>query len=149
MSKKLVRQQRISALIQSSKIENQEQLVRLLTKEGIQVTQTTLSRDLAELHVLKGLGYYVINQQANLGYDNEKELEWLFQEKVIALTQALNLVVLHTYPGNAQPVGLALDNSHFPEMVGNISGDDTIFVATVSEKGATMLLKKFKQIMVK
>lgn len=149
MSKKTLRQQRISVLIQSTKVENQEQLAQFLAEEGIQVTQTTLSRDLAELHVLKGLGYYVINQHSALAYDSEKELKRLLRQKVTAMMQAMNLVVLHTYPGNASPIGLELDNSHLPEIVGNISGDDTIFIATSSEKSAAELLNKFKQMIAK
>jgi len=141
MSVKQIRQQAICELISNQAVYNQEQLVQLLADQGIETTQTTLSRDLNELAIYKGRnGYECPGNNKDLA-PQEESLAKVLKQYMLSLEQAANLLVLKTPPGRAMPVGYELDNCEEPLIVGNIAGDDTIFVATRSNQDATELQK--------
>jgi len=133
------RQEEIRRLLRSRRISTQQELAEQLSSQGIAVTQATLSRDLAELGVLRvsrpeGAIYELepVNatatpQLAELG------------DTVLSMGDNETLVVLRTRPGMASAVALAIDNARLPECLGTLAGDDTIF-ATPARGVATRRL---------
>jgi len=129
------REQRLRAiadLIRSRPISSQDELAEGLAALGFGVTQATISRDLVELGAVKvrrnsRLTYALPDQMAQAA--GGPELQTVIRDWVRSADVAGNLVVLKTPPGSAHLVGVALDQSARPEIVGTICGDDTIFVA--------------------
>lgn len=146
MSEKKIRQAAIKELIASHVVPNQEKLVALLAERGLRATQTTLSRDLNELGIWKGPDGYVLGNEAAPVRATKSELRKVLQTLLVSAEVAANLVVLKTQPGRAQAIGYELDNIKLPLVVGNISGDDTIFIATRSNEDAMQLKHEIEQL---
>ena len=141
--KKTYRQGQILSLIRTREIHTQEDLAQVLEKMGIAVTQVTLSRDIRDLGLVKGPQGYRESQQAPVaGPDEMGTLRWTLQEFVRDVETAQNLVVIKTAPGNAQPVAVALDREGWPEIVGTLAGDDTVFAAAHDSKQALKAREK-------
>mgnify|MGYP006283674963 CR=1 FL=1 len=132
MKERLDRLRTIKDIIQTTKIESQERLLKHLGNRGYCVTQATLSRDLKFLKVGKipdkehGQIYRLPEAEA------VKESEEGFIEDIergtISLSFSGNIGVLHTMPGHANSVAFALDNFEFDEILGTIAGDDTVLL---------------------
>ncbi|MBI5473002.1 MAG: arginine repressor [Ignavibacteriae bacterium] len=123
----------IKSLITSKDVANQAELVRELKRKKIEVTQATLSRDLAELGIIRmptENGYrYELRTTTS-----EPILRGFTAEEVISIEANENLVVIRTFPGRAQGVAFLLDSKRDSEILGTIAGDDTIIVAPRSVK---------------
>lgn len=130
------RQQAILAILDAEAVGSQEQLVRRLRRRGFRVTQSSVSRDLADLGVAKVEGRYVPLDRlagAHPGgapVSNGGRLAEVapFVEGIAAAGP--HLLVVRTPPGGASPVGIAIDAARWPEVVGTVAGDDTLFIAT-------------------
>ena len=122
------RQRAIQDILRHRPVGNQAQLVALLQEQGIPATQSSVSRDLKQLGISKlDQGYAEIVPSSN---DAARELG-LVAEFVRDIQPAgPHLTVIRTGVGAAQRVAVYLDRSNWPEIVGTLSGDDTIFVAT-------------------
>jgi transcriptional regulator of arginine metabolism len=121
------RRNALKSIIRDSVVGRQEDLVRLLKRAGHRVTQSSVSRDLRELGVAKRGDRYVLPDDDLPVVDNFAA--------VAPFVRAINragdsLIVVRTTTGAAQSVAIVLDHAGWPEVVGTISGDDTIFVAT-------------------
>lgn len=139
---KSLRQSRILQIIQQESIETQEELVEALRTYNMTVTQATVSRDIKELGILKvatghGSQKYVPMSQSGEGASGR--LMTIFVESVISITAANAFVIIKTLPGLAQAAAAALDSMHLDHVLGCIAGDDTIFVATKTDKDASQL----------
>ena len=146
--KKTFRQGQILTLIRSQEIHTQEELASGLKNLGIEVTQVTLSRDIHELGLVKAAQGYIEPQQAERsGRSEVGSLKWLLEEFVRDVKIARNLVIIKTAPGNAQPVAAALDREAWPEIVGTLAGDDTIFAATADFRQAHKTREKLLALM--
>jgi transcriptional regulator of arginine metabolism len=138
------RQHRIIRLLETRAVGSQTHLVELLAAEGIEATQTTVSRDLEELGALKvrlpgGDTAYALPELPSQQVAPEDHLRRVLGEWVVEADYSANLVVLRTPPGSAHVVGSALDRSGFPGMIGTVAGDDTVLVvASESTGGATV-----------
>jgi transcriptional regulator of arginine metabolism len=120
------RRNALKAIIRDSVVGRQEDLVRLLKRAGHRVTQSSVSRDLRELGVAKRGDRYVLPDDDLPVVDNFSAVAPF----VRAVTRAGDsLIVVRTTSGAAQSVAIVLDHAAWPEVVGTISGDDTIFVA--------------------
>src|ERR1700759_467590 len=117
----------LAKIIREQKVGRQTELVDLLRKLGHIATQSSVSRDLRELGVAK-LGDRYVLPEAGLAPKND--FATLRQFVNARLTAGTNLTVLKTTVGSAQSVAVAIDTAQWPEVVGTISGDDTIFIAT-------------------
>ena len=130
------RQQKILGLIQAKPIGTQEDLRSLLEISGVPATQSSVSRDLEELGVIKQRGHYTLpmnNGPATRG--------------LLSLDHAGDvLVVARTVPGLASAVAVEIDAAAIPEIVGTIAGEDTIFVAVREEKAQRTTIKKIWKI---
>ena len=125
------RHKTILDLINRYEIGTQEDLLILLRKEGFDVTQATVSRDVKELRLLKTLGSngiyrYTVEQAGTSGYTGM--LETLFAGSLLKVDYAGNICVIKCSPGLAQAACAAIDSMNVSEVVGTIAGDDTIFM---------------------
>ncbi|MBX3120506.1 MAG: hypothetical protein KF784_15715 [Fimbriimonadaceae bacterium] len=116
----------ITSLIQREVIERQEDLVAALESQGFSVTQSSISRDLHDLGVAKVGGRYVLMGESLQSIPQKIEGILSFQPA------GPNLLVLRTLIGAANLVAVQIDQLGWPELVGTIAGDDTIFIATAS-----------------
>ena len=124
---------KILELISTRAIHTQEELAEALAGAGWEVTQSSVSRDITALRLVKVDGAY---RRPPRGTSTQDPDERRIAESVLTAEPAGDaLVVLHTPPGDANRVGVALDRLAWPEVVGTIAGDDTIFLA-VKDRGA-------------
>ncbi|HEY0659411.1 MAG TPA: hypothetical protein VGD05_13090 [Pyrinomonadaceae bacterium] len=127
------RQQKIQSLIQICNIGTQEELTELLTEAGFSVTQSSISRDLEQLGIIKANGFYAIPQTSN----STQKFGLLSLE-----TAGDNLIVARCESGLASAVAVRIDNARLTEIVGTIAGDDTIFIAVKDSKSQKAVIKK-------
>ena len=122
------RRRAIAELLQSHVVRRQSELVRLLRARGLEATQSSISRDLRDLGVAKLTAGYSLPES---GRRNNGDALRPVAEFVRDIRPAgPNLLVINTAVGAAQRICVTLDRANWPEVVGTISGDDTIFVAT-------------------
>jgi transcriptional regulator of arginine metabolism len=140
------RRRAIADLIRSNALSSQEELAERLGAMGFAVTQATISRDLEQLGAVKvrreGHLSYALPDEARSGPG--PRLAAVLRDWVRSVETAGNLVVIKTPPGSAHLVGVALDSSGLPEIVGTICGDDTSFIACRSAAEAEALAMRFR-----
>ena len=125
------RRNALARIIRSESVGRQSELVKLLRKQGHEATQSSISRDLRELGVAKLGDRYVLPDPASAVKDDFASLK----QFVRGLQSAgSNLTVLKTTVGAAQSVAVAIDKAQWAEVIGTISGDDTIFIATAGPR---------------
>jgi transcriptional regulator of arginine metabolism len=139
---KVYRRNQIVYLLGTEGVSTQEDLCRKLARRGIHVTQATVSRDIEELGLIKTREGYRMPGTAEVAASPQPTLPVVLKEFLRDVQQAANLVVLKTHPGNAHSVAAALDAEQWPEVVGTVAGDDTIFVATSGVRQAAQVRKK-------
>jgi len=132
------RQQAIRQILEKGPAGTQRSLVDALIARGFEATQSSVSRDLRELGAVKTASGYELPGLVP-GEDEVAKVSGLLREME---TAGPNLLVIKTAIGAAQRVALALDRSGWPEMVGNVGGDDTVLVATRNAAGQRNLLSK-------
>ncbi len=144
------RQEAILALINQHEIGTQGELAEYLNREGYQVTQATVSRDIRRLNLTKvpgpdGRSRYMA---AAIGERQlaEKYVRVL-KEGTVSIDEAGNLLVIKTVSGMAMAVAAALDDMKIPEILGSIAGDDTIFCAVKSDKDAVRVHEKIERLL--
>jgi transcriptional regulator of arginine metabolism len=121
------RRSTLAKLIRERVVGRQSELVAMLREHGHVATQSSVSRDLRELGVAKLGDRYVLPETA---VPTKNDFSTLRQFVSAQFTAGTNLTVLKTTIGSAQSVAVAIDTARWPEVVGTISGDDTIFIAT-------------------
>jgi len=129
---KAARQKRILSLIRARPIGTQEELRSLLEKAGLAATQSSVSRDLEELGVVKHHGHYTVPQTNGAAVRGLLSLD----------TAGDNLIVVRTEPGLASAVAVEIDRAAVSEIVGTLAGEDTIFIAVNDAKGQRAAIKK-------
>ena len=132
---KLARQQTIIELAHEGPLPNQQELVKVLSRRGFQVTQATLSRDINELRLVKTTEGYVLPSGDSVA-EPLPAVSRVVREFVREVRRAQNLLVIKTIPGSAQPVAVAIDAEGWDEVVGTVAGDDTILIITGNNKKA-------------
>ena len=139
---KAYRHGQILNLIRSQSIRTQEEMARALHAIGIAVTQVTLSRDLRELGLVKGTQGYREPYRVTAADNDAGSLKRPLEEFVRDVRTAQNLVIIRTAAGNAQPVGAAIDRQAWPEILGTLAGDDTVFAAAPDARAAVRAKEK-------
>ena len=124
------RQRLILELVESLQVRTHDELAMALHERGIEASQGTLSRDLRELGIVKAAGGYALGNGIDRNPQSQRDLARATAQFLVGLQAAQNLVVLHTHPGGANALARVLDAAQWPEIIGTIAGDDTIFVAT-------------------
>ena len=134
----------IVRLLRAGSVRRQADLVRLLKKEGYDATQSSISRDLRDLGVLKASGRYVLAPdevtRANGDFGTLAQFVRQLRRAGPAIT------VLRTTVGAAQSVAVAIDRAEWPEVAGTLSGDDTIFIATASVRAQDELIGRLRSL---
>jgi transcriptional regulator of arginine metabolism len=131
-------------ILREQAVHKQEDLVRLLKEAGHAVTQSSVSRDLRDLGVIKVSGRYVLPPETAMQITGDFGMLAQF---VRGLRRAgPSLTVLKTTIGAAQSVAVAIDKAEWPEVAGTISGDDTIFIATANSRAQDELLGRLQAI---
>jgi len=133
------RRKLIKGLVSSQPIATQEELRAVLAERGHDVTQATLSRDLAQLGA----------HRTAHGYELPDAPLALLPDLVRSVDDNGTLVVIHTAPGAAHVVASALDRAKPIEILGTIAGDDAIFVAPARGVAASRLAKRVREIVAK
>ena len=129
------RQEAILSMIAKHPISTQEELVDRLARAGMPTTQATVSRDIAELGLVRVAGpeSHYVKPQEGLGAASpagrEDRLRRLLKDLPMTVRRGQGIAVLTTTPGSANPLASALDGTGWPEVLGTVAGDDTIFVA--------------------
>ncbi len=139
--RKAFRQAQVLKLVRRDSISTQDELAEKLAAAGIDASQVTLSRDIRELGLIKTAAGYR-EQNSTQPHSSSDTLRRVLQEFLRDLRVAQNLVILKTVPGGAQPVARALDTEIWPEIVGTVAGDDTIFIAAPGAPAAKRLREK-------
>jgi len=146
MSAKSNRQNVIKELLNTKIIGSQEELARLLLKKNINATQATLSRDFAELGVVRsftenGIRYTLNTDEAG------KQIGKLIGFEIISIDNNESMVVLRTLAGRAQGVAHFIDRLNKQEILGTIGGDDTVLVIPNKQKNLSVVLRLVKNMM--
>jgi transcriptional regulator of arginine metabolism len=142
------RQSAILELIDREPLHSQEQLRRLLQRQGYKATQATISRDIRDLGLVKRAGDGA--DQRSGADDASPEtalgaLEHAAAEFLRTVDRVQQLVVVRTGIGQSQPLAVAIDRARLPEVVGTIAGDDTILVIARSDRRAAELVKRLEE----
>ena len=131
---KQLRHHAIRDLLEQRPIRTQQELAGALRERGFRATQATVSRDVAELGLVKlargGVQVYALPPRVEeVEATGEERLGKLLRDLPVEIRQAGMLLVVRAVPGSAHAIAAALDRAHWPEVVGSIAGDDTLFVA--------------------
>jgi len=139
----VLRRDTIRQLLLRAPADTQQALVDELTQRGLVATQSSVSRDLKDLGAIKTHRGYELPTADKAAGDQMTGIA----EFLRSVTPAgPNLTVIRTAIGAAQRVALALDRSNWPEMIGNIGGDDTVFVASDSATNQKILIAKIERV---
>lgn len=147
MISKKARQGRILEVVRKNRIRSQEELSVLLKRDGVEVTQSTLSRDIRELGLVKVRGGYQISGEMNSALP-ANAVRRAFEQFVIHSGVSGNIVMLKTSPGNAHSIGVVLDAAQWPEVLGTVAGDDTVFVLLRSSRLGKKVLGRIQELSV-
>ncbi|MGH9402310.1 MAG: arginine repressor [Terriglobia bacterium] len=138
----LYRRNQILDILRTEDLSTQTELRAALARRGINVTQATVSRDIEELGLVKTREGYRLPGAREAVAPPQPTLEVILKEFLREVLLASNLVIVRTHPGNAHSVAVALDSTGWPEIMGTVAGDDTIFLATASVQQAARVRKK-------
>ena len=133
---KQLRHRAIRDLVGQRTLRTQQELAAALRERGFRTTQATISRDVAELGLVKesreGIQAYALPRPlVEAETSGEDRLRALLRDLPIELREAGLLLIVRTLPGSAHAIAAALDRARWPEVAGSIAGDDTVFVACV------------------
>ncbi len=144
------RHQRILEIIAEKEIETQEELCEELAASSFSVTQATVSRDIKELHLFKVKGSRKRFRYASVSESESgisEKMRSLFVTCVEQIRPVGNLIVIRTLNGNGANAGVVIDHLSYPEVVGTISGDDTVLVICENNADAHTVVGKLEAIL--
>lgn len=137
------RHELILRLIKEFEIATQEELLEKLVENGFSVTQATVSRDINELHLIKVQGKlgqkYALNEHNS---HNISKFHTIFAQSVISIDVGGNICCIKCYAGTANAAAATIDALNYPEVVGTLAGDDTLFVLLKTEQAANGFKEK-------
>ncbi len=146
---KTKRHMKIREIIKAKPIETQEELAEELKKQGYNVTQATVSRDIKELRLIKVLrdnNHYCYAEPSQAPVMSDRFLRML-KESIVSMDSAENLIIIKTLSGTAPAAAEAIDGLNLPEVVGTIAGDNTILVIVKSKSAVKTVIDQFEIIM--
>jgi transcriptional regulator of arginine metabolism len=134
--RKDLRQKRLLSLIRAKPFATQAELRDSLERAGVPATQSSLSRDMEELGIVKHRGHYTVPRSNGAAARGLLSLDLAGE----------NLVVARTEPGRASGVAVEIDGAAMSEIVGTIAGEDTIFVAVRDQKAQRVAMRKIWEL---
>lgn len=143
------RQAVIRELISAHSVGSQEELRGLLAARGLEVTQSTLSRDMRDLRIARvptqtGVRYTTADPSANDG--GRATLASIFPQLFARLDSVGELIVVKTVSAGAQPIAEAIDSEASPDVVGTIAGDNSILIICRSELASQRVAKRLQAL---
>ncbi|MBQ4436318.1 MAG: arginine repressor [Clostridia bacterium] len=140
-------------LISQRRISTQDELVEALRESGYPVTQATISRDIRDLGLSKeldeqGVARYITagRFKASAAGSERERFAQMFVSSVLGIQFANNMIVIHTLSGAANAAAEAVDGLHWPEILGTISGDNTIFAVVRTNEETPMVAQRLQQL---
>ncbi len=148
---KQLRQRAIRDLVGQRLIRTQQELAAALRERGFRTTQATISRDVTELGLVKatrnGASVYALPPRlVEAEASGEDRLRRLLRDLPAELRESGLILVVRTLPGSAHAIAAALDRARWPEVVGSIAGDDTVFVATTDRTATRRLRSRLEDL---
>lgn len=141
------RHRALLGILRRAPVRRQEELVARLAERGYEVTQSSVSRDLRDLGVAKVGGRYVAPAAAPAADAGADLLAEIAQFVRGVRRAGPHLTVVFTRTGAAQRVGIEVDRAAWPEVVGTVAGDDTLFVATAGARDQSRLLHRLHGVL--
>ena len=144
------RHSKILEIIEEKEIETQEELCEELAAHNYAVTQATVSRDIKELHLFKVKGTTKRFRYASISESESgisEKMRTLFQACVLDIRLVGNLVVTKTLYGNGGNAGVVIDKLDYHEVVGTISGTDTVLTICETPEEAREVCERLQAIM--
>lgn len=147
---KNARQQKILEIIKKYDIDTQDALIKRLADEGYTVTQTTISRDIRQLNLIKGVSangtYRYIAPGSVIGTEGKAPLlNSAITDAVIRVEAAGHIVVVRTFSGMANAIAVCFDSLQRDDIVGSVAGDDTILLVVKTSEGALRLESELRE----
>ncbi len=148
---KQLRQTAIRDLLEQRPMRTQQELAAALRERGFQATQATVSRDVAELGLIKvgrgGVQAYALPSRVDdREISGEERLRQLLRGLPLEIRQSGLLLVVKTIPGSAHAIASALDRAQWREVAGSLAGDDTLFIAVADRTGLQRLWKRLLRL---
>ena len=148
---KQLRQRAIRDLVEQRPIRTQQELAASLRDRGFRTTQATISRDVAELGLVKagrgGTSAYALPPRLReADASGEDRVRLLLTDLPVEIRDAGTMLVLRTLPGSAHPLAAALDRARWPEVVGSIAGDDTVFIAFADRSSLARVKRRLEDL---
>lgn len=143
---KKIRQKAILDLVRNQEVASQEELLEGLLARKIEVSQSTLSRDIQELGLAKSGGVYTV-MGAEPPRSSDETIRRTIREFLTDVAVAQNIVVLKSGPGHASTLSRAIDEAGWEEVVGSLAGDDTVFIAMRSEKECRRIADRIREFL--
>lgn len=145
------RQEVIIELIKNNILTTQDELQEALRNLGFNVTQSTVSRDIKELRIVKaqdrnGVYRYHIAGKNNDSVRDRNHFEEMFAKSCTDVIYSMNTVIVKCYAGMASSVCVALEHLFSDIILGSLAGDDTIFAITSGERDSIILTEKIKKL---
>mgnify|MGYP003294464241 CR=1 FL=1 len=147
---KAARHAKILEIISQKEIETQEELCAELNRQNYVVAQATISRDIKDLRLFKIAG---VEKKYRYAYIHETQgdvspkMKSLFTDSVLGVRSAQNIVVIKTLAGNGANAGAVIDKLNYPEIIGSVAGDDTLFAVCESTEKAAAVVEKINEFM--
>ena len=147
---KNARQQKILDLIEKYDIDTQETLIKYLGECGYNVTQTTISRDIRQLNLVKGISSngsykYIVPSAVTVKENSVPILNSAITDSVIKIEAACNIVVVKTFSGMANAIAVCIDSLHHNDIVGSVAGDDTILLVMKDFEKAKLIESELRE----
>jgi transcriptional regulator of arginine metabolism len=148
---KQARQRAIRDVVVARPIRTQQELAEALRERGFRTTQATMSRDVAELGLVKAprngtQAYALPVRLVEAETSGEDRLRALIRQLPIDIREAGLILVVRTLPGSAHAIAAALDRARWPEVAGSIAGDDTVFVACPDRPALTRVAARLRDL---
>ena len=144
------RQNQIVELISENEIDTQEKLAELLKKNGFEVTQATVSRDIKELQLVKALtasGQHKYTLPEQNTRQTTSRFAKIFKDTIQSVSYSGNLIVVKTLSGCANAACEAIDSLEFPHILGTIAGDNTVLIVCDNPKNAPVIVARFEDML--
>ena len=139
----------IEQIITENEVSTQEELTELLLSKGLDVSQSTISRDINELNLIKVEGFNKKFKYVKLeaqSHDLTSQTINLFKQVTLSMTIANNLIVIKTLIGSASSVGGIIDKMHMPQVLGTVAGDDTLLVVAKTSTDAEIIVRSLRAL---
>ncbi|NWG13476.1 MAG: arginine repressor [Acidobacteria bacterium] len=141
---KKARQAKIIELVRENAVTSQKELARCLKMRGFHATQSTLSRDIREIGLVKARGSYQLSPQSAV-VPEDRLLRRTFRDLLVRVAGSGNIVMVKTPPGNGHSLGVVLDAAQWPEILGTVAGDDTVFILLKSARLGARVIRRIEE----